>query len=120
MTNQNPNRIGLLAELLRSVRLAWRLLRDPRISITLKLALPAVMAAYIFLPVDLLPDFLPLAGQLDDLAVVAIGIKLFLDLCPPALVEEHRQHLATGQPTPHRATAGQEGEVVDAEYRVVE
>ncbi len=123
MTQQTPNptppqaRLGLLAQLARNARLVWRLFSDPRVPIVNKLVIPAVMAAYVLWPADLLPDFIPALGQLDDLAVVALAVKLFIDFCPQEIVRQHRTQMATPKPaepvTPN-------SEVVDAEYRVVE
>ena len=51
--------------------LIGRLIRDPRIPVASKLVL-AGAAAYLASPIDILPDFLPLVGYLDDLVVVAV------------------------------------------------
>jgi uncharacterized membrane protein YkvA (DUF1232 family) len=50
-----------------------RLLRDPRVPRRAKLAI-ALLVPYLVLPVDLVPDFIPIAGQLDDAVLVAITI----------------------------------------------
>lgn len=112
------NKVGLLAELVRSARLCWRLLADPRVSTVTKLVVPALMGLYMLFPADFLPDIIPLAGQLDDLAVLMLGIKLFIDLCPPEVVQEHRADLAAGRP-PRRAEP-QSGDIVEGEFRVIE
>jgi uncharacterized membrane protein YkvA (DUF1232 family) len=56
-------------------------------------AIVPVSLIYLISPVDLIPDVALGLGQLDDLAVLVIGIKLFIELCPPALVREHLQNL---------------------------
>ena len=82
-----------VAKLLRHLpnfgRLYWRLFWDGGVSMWPKLML--VMAgAYAFWPVDLLFDWLqPLLGQVDDLLIVAIALRLFIPLCPPHLVDGH-------------------------------
>jgi uncharacterized membrane protein YkvA (DUF1232 family) len=59
-------------------RLIFRLMLDRRVPFWLKLLLPAAIA-YIILPVDLAPDFIPLLGRIDDvLALVAAGLMLIL------------------------------------------
>jgi uncharacterized membrane protein YkvA (DUF1232 family) len=44
-------------------------------------------------PTDVVPDLLLGFGQLDDLAVIALGLKLFTELAPPAVVQEHLEAL---------------------------
>ncbi|MBC7224259.1 MAG: DUF1232 domain-containing protein, partial [Anaerolineae bacterium] len=70
--------LGWLPELLRNARLAWRLLRDPRVSPWVKLALPGVLLVYLLLPLDFIPDLFPILGQMDDLAVLLLAGWLFL------------------------------------------
>jgi uncharacterized membrane protein YkvA (DUF1232 family) len=53
--------------------------------------------AYLVIPTDLVPDFLFGVGQLDDLVVILGGLKLFLRLCPAAVVQEHLEALAAGR-----------------------
>ncbi|HEY3398661.1 MAG TPA: DUF1232 domain-containing protein [Armatimonadota bacterium] len=71
------------------VRLHWRLLRDPRVSLPAKAILLAGVL-YFVSPVDLIPDF-PLIGLgwVDDLLVMAMASQLFMSLCPPRVVQEH-------------------------------
>ena len=119
MTNQQQpsgTRVGVLAEIMRNGKLAWRLLKDPRVSLAYKLIIPGLAGLYLLFPADLLPDFFPVLGQLDDLAVIALAVKLFIQLVPVEIVSQHRD----GQgPTATRPTAKQ-GDVVDADYRVVD
>jgi uncharacterized membrane protein YkvA (DUF1232 family) len=69
-------------------KLFHRLAKDPRVPAAPKLLLLGVLG-YVVLPTDLVPDFLPGLGQLDDVAVILGGLKLFLRLCPPEVVREH-------------------------------
>ena len=117
-TNMPGSRIGLLGLIVRSLRLVWRLLSDPRVPFLNKLVLPGLLLVYLLWPVDLIPDFLPVLGQLDDLALLALGMRLFVDLCPADLVRQHRDDLDPRGPS--RPAQDVTGEVVDAEYRVVE
>ena len=68
--------------------LVSRLLRDERVPRRRKLLLVAV-AAYLALPFDLIPDFIPIAGQLDDVLVVAFVLRRFLRSGGEPLVREH-------------------------------
>jgi uncharacterized membrane protein YkvA (DUF1232 family) len=70
------------------VRLLWRMFRDPAVPLRAKSVLP-VIALYLAMPFDLIPDFIPLLGQLDDLLVVALGLGIFLLLTPRHIVERH-------------------------------
>ena len=58
-------------------------------------ALIAVIIAYALSPVDLIPDFIPVLGYLDDLILVPVGIYLALKLVPAEILEEHRQKANT-------------------------
>ena len=63
--------------------------KDPRVPWYAKLA-AAVVAAYALSPIDLIPDFIPVLGYLDDLILVPLGILLAVRLIPPALMDELR------------------------------
>ncbi len=63
--------------------------RDPRVPLTAKLLAGAV-AAYALSPIDLIPDFIPVLGYLDDLILVPLGIALALRMIPPPLIAELR------------------------------
>jgi uncharacterized membrane protein YkvA (DUF1232 family) len=65
-----------------------RLLGDPRISRTRKLLIFA-MIGYLAMPFDLVPDFIPVAGQLDDAILVALVLRTVLRGGGPGLVREH-------------------------------
>jgi uncharacterized membrane protein YkvA (DUF1232 family) len=57
-------------------------------------AVAAAVVAYAFSPIDLIPDFIPVIGYLDDLILVPLGIWLVLRLVPPAIVSECRVQAA--------------------------
>ena len=84
------NRVGILGELIRNAQLAWRLLKDPRVPLPIKLIIPGVVGVYLLSPIDFMPDVLPLLGQIDDIAVLFGGVMLFIQMCPPDVVAEHR------------------------------
>jgi uncharacterized membrane protein YkvA (DUF1232 family) len=111
--------MGLIAYLLRNLRLAWKLLLDSRVSLPIKLIIPGVMLLYILSPIDIIPDVILGLGQLDDLAVFVLAVKLFIELSPRDIVQEHLRSLTGGGSTP-RPDAASEGEVVDGEYRVID
>lgn len=69
-------------------RLAWRLLMDGRVPLWPKI-LPLLLAVYLIFPFDFVPDMALGLGQLDDLVLLFIGLRLFVNLCPQPLVDEH-------------------------------
>jgi uncharacterized membrane protein YkvA (DUF1232 family) len=64
------------------------LVRDPRVPTSRKLLLAALIA-YLAMPFDLVPDFIPVAGQLDDAIIVALVLRTLVRTGGPALVREH-------------------------------
>jgi uncharacterized membrane protein YkvA (DUF1232 family) len=67
--------------------------RDPRTPWTAKLLI-AFTLAYLLSPVDLVPDFIPVLGQLDDLLIVPLLIALSIRLIPAGVMEEARAKAA--------------------------
>jgi uncharacterized membrane protein YkvA (DUF1232 family) len=61
--------------------------RDPRVPWYAK-AVIAIVAAYAFSPIDLIPDFIPIFGYLDDLVLVPLGIAFAIRLMPPVVWQE--------------------------------
>ncbi len=92
-----PRRIAqFFAHLPNFLRLFWRLLKDPRVSIKPKLLLVLILA-YLVIPADLLPDVFLALGQIDDLLIVYFGLRLFIRLCPKEVVREHVEAIAAGR-----------------------
>src|SRR5678815_2138363 len=71
----------------------WIAARDPRVPWYAKLVAAAV-AAYAFSPIDLIPDFIPVLGYLDDIIIVPAGILLTIRLIPACLMDEFRAEAA--------------------------
>lgn len=65
-----------------------RLLSDPRVSRRRKLVL-ALLAGYLAMPLDLVPDFIPIVGQLDDLIIAALALRYALRGGSASLLREH-------------------------------
>ena len=63
--------------------------RDPRTPWHAK-AIAVAVAAYALSPIDLIPDFIPIFGQLDDLVIVPLGIWLAVRLIPTEVMQQHR------------------------------
>ncbi|WP_234024918.1 YkvA family protein [Tsuneonella amylolytica] len=82
----------------------WVAARDPRTPLAAKMLAGAV-AAYAFSPVDLIPDFIPVLGLLDDLLIVPLGVWAVLKLIPPPLVAAYCAEAAALAERPTSRTA---------------
>jgi uncharacterized membrane protein YkvA (DUF1232 family) len=73
--------------------------RDPRTPWYARLC-AALVVGYAFSPIDLIPDFIPVLGYLDDLVIVPLGVLLALKMIPPAVWAESRERAraAVGKP----------------------
>ena len=78
--------------------------RDPRVPWYAK-AVAVAVAAYAASPIDLIPDFIPVLGYLDDLIIVPLGIALVIKLIPPETMAEHRARALAAQDRPASKTA---------------
>lgn len=82
--------------------------RDPRVPWYVR-ALAAVVVGYAFSPIDLIPDFIPVLGYLDDLVLIPLGVALVLRLIPPEVMAECRvraaEALAASRPMSRAAAA---------------
>jgi uncharacterized membrane protein YkvA (DUF1232 family) len=79
--------------------------RDPRLPWTVKLLAIAV-AGYALSPIDLIPDFIPVLGVLDDLIVVSLGIWLVIALIPEDVMREYRAMASAAAQPPVGKAAG--------------
>ena len=79
--------------------------RDPRVPWHAK-ALAIFVAAYALSPIDLIPDFVPVLGYLDDAILVPVGIWLVVRLIPPDVMAEQRELAAAASDRPVSRTAG--------------
>jgi uncharacterized membrane protein YkvA (DUF1232 family) len=89
--------------LVKNVRLGWRLLRDPMVPTWTKV-IPLGAVLYVVLPTDLVPDILFGFGQLDDLGVLLLALRMFISLSPAQIVQQHLAAMSA----------------VDGSYRVVD
>lgn len=87
----------------RDVVALWLAARDPRVPVAAKVA-AAIIAAYALSPIDLIPDFIPILGYLDDVILVPLGIALAVRMIPAPLMQDLRERAsAVGKP---RSTGG--------------
>lgn len=81
--------------------------RDPRTPLLVR-ALALLIAAYALSPIDLIPDFIPVLGYLDDLVLIPLGIALMIRLTPAEILDGARDQarLASDRPVSYAAGAG--------------
>lgn len=84
-------RLFLLGKIGKNISLYRALYSDKRTPLITKLLLGAAVA-YIFFPLDFIPDFIPILGQLDELVIIPLLIYLALKFVPHEVYEEHRAH----------------------------
>jgi uncharacterized membrane protein YkvA (DUF1232 family) len=83
----------------RDVVALWLAARDPRVPWYAK-AMAGAVAAYALSPIDLIPDFIPVLGYLDDLIIVPAGILLTVRMIPAPLMIEFRTEAAKREEKP--------------------
>jgi uncharacterized membrane protein YkvA (DUF1232 family) len=115
-TNPNPasHKVNIFISLLNRMRLVFRLMRDSRVPIGLKIV-PFLSIIYILFPLDLIPDLIPALGQVDDLGVVILAVETFIMLSPQDVVQQHMADIAAGN-----STTPPQDTVVDGEWRRVD
>ena len=79
-------------QLIRQIRLAWRLLWDRRVPLLPKIV-PLLTFLYIISPLDFVPDFILGFGQLDDLSLFLLSLYAFVALCPRDIVDRIRRNM---------------------------
>ncbi len=100
MADEKKNWLGpyipegnILREVVQQVKLLYHLMLDPRVHPLAKL-IPIAALAYVISPVDIVSDVIPVLGQLDDAAIVMLGLRMFFEVAPPDVVREYLKRLA--------------------------
>ena len=70
-------------------------------------------------PIDILPDPILGLGQLDDIAVILLGVKLFIELCPQEIVRQHLRQMSS-IPGSYRVVDEEPPASIEVPYRVIE
>jgi uncharacterized membrane protein YkvA (DUF1232 family) len=86
--NEKRPRESLLTLVPRLARFVYHVSRDPRVPWAAKASLVG-LAAYLASPIDIIPDWVPAAGYLDDVLVVGFVVSYVLARVPPEVVREH-------------------------------
>src|SRR3974377_2496145 len=94
MTTDNSDRRspGFWLNFFNSFRIAWRLLWDNQVPFSAT-RVPLLTILYILAPIDLIPDFIVGLGQIDDLAILILGVQLFIAVSPKDVVERIRAEI---------------------------
>lgn len=85
-------RIGIIRSLVRSGRLSWHIASDSRTPLRFKLVL-ACAILLIVSPINWIPSFVPILGQLEDVALLALALSVFLKAVPSHIRAEHEAAL---------------------------
>jgi len=101
-----PASRGMTRDFVDRLKLILRLMGDSRVSPWVKL-IPIGAIAYLISPIDIIMG-IPGVAALDDAAILWIGSNLFVELCPPDVVQEHRQDLGSN-------LEDNSGDIVDAD-----
>ena len=113
---------GFWREMWQQIRLVYYLLRDPEVPFYLKL-LPFTAVVYLLFPFDLLTDFAPVNGQLDDITILLVGTKIFIELAPPHVVARHMEAIRVqdgyGVVNTPAADDLAESIIIDGEHEVI-
>ncbi|MBI9045179.1 MAG: DUF1232 domain-containing protein [Anaerolineaceae bacterium] len=82
--------------------------RDPRVPLYARI-FAGLVVGYAFSPIDLIPDFIPIIGYLDDLILIPLGIKIALSMIPEEVMRESREKaqdiVSQGKPVNRAAAA---------------
>ena len=115
-----------IREIIQQAKLAYSLMLDPRVNPLTKL-IPLAALAYLVMPVDISPDFVPVLGQIDDVGILMLGLRFFFEFSPPEVVHEHLKRLAqkvggnwnvvNDTPPPPPTPPANDSNVVDGKFR---
>ena len=101
-----PASRGMTRDFVDRLKLIFRLMGDSRVSPWVKL-IPIGAVAYLISPIDIIMG-IPGVSALDDAAILWIGSNLFVELCPPDVVQEHVQDIGSN-------LGDSSGDIVDAD-----
>jgi uncharacterized membrane protein YkvA (DUF1232 family) len=114
--NSDRNSPGFWMNFFNSFRIAWRLLWDGQVPLSTKV-IPFIVILYILSPIDILPDFIPVLGQVDDVALFLIGVQAFIAMSPKDLVARFRAEINGDSSTGGWTVTGDPGSAPDPDKR---
>lgn len=77
------------------IKMAYWLMRQRDVPIVAK-AIPILALLYVVAPIDFVPDALPVLGQMDDIAIIMLGVRAFLRMAPPAVTGRYEADVMEG------------------------
>ena len=95
---------SFLGELVQQIKLVYYLVRDRDVPIYLKV-LPFLGVLYVLFPIDIITDFVPVLGQIDDLMILTIGAKVFIEMAPAPVVAKYMAQMRGEGPAIVEGTA---------------
>lgn len=104
-----------LSDILRDIAISWQLMGDPQVSGLLKLLLPVLALVYWISPVDLLVGM-----PFDDIAVVVLATRIFVQMAPPQAVQRALSRLGGFGGGRSRASGWDDENTIDGQWRVVD
>ena len=102
-----PRDTRFLTSLTNRIKLIYRLMMDPRVNALLKVLPVSSLLYFIF------PDLMP--GPIDDAIMLWLSTYLFVELCPPDIVDEHLREINRVITGDYRDVDSEEGEIIDGE-----
>lgn len=84
--------IDRINDFVNQLRLTWALLLDVRVPLSTKL-IPLLFLVYLVSPIDLIPDFLLVIGQIDDVLLAVATMRFFEEMTADEIVNDHRARL---------------------------
>jgi len=142
MSDEKKNWLGpyipqgnMLREVVQQVKLLYYLMTDRRVNFFAKL-IPVAAIGLIVSPVNIIPESIPVLGQLDTAAILMLGMRLFFEVAPQAVVREHLERMAKpipdaewhaafhppadGPSAPPNAAPSASEDVIEGSFRVVD
>ncbi len=106
---------SFLGDLLNQIKLVYYLVRDRDVPIYLKV-LPFLGVLYVLFPIDIITDLIPVLGQVDDLMILTIGAKVFIEMAPAPVVAKYMAQMRGEGPAIVEGTATD----VEKQVKVIE
>lgn len=95
---------SFLGDLVQQIKLVYYLVRDRDVPIYLKV-LPFLGVLYVLFPIDIITDIVPVLGQIDDLMILTIGAKVFIEMAPAPVVAKYMAQMRGEGPAIVEGTA---------------
>jgi uncharacterized membrane protein YkvA (DUF1232 family) len=98
---EQPGLTNIIAGIKKELQVLKYVAGHPRLPLRCKL-LAGFLVAYALSPIDLIPDFIPVLGQLDDLVIIPVGIWILYKMVPTDILEEARSEITHQDKNPDK------------------